>query len=248
VAAELLIYTTRTLNQFVIRELTSENHVLAIPESGVISYNDGAGDVTVNALEGVFFEKGKHYTRTVLEPCFIHYFRFSSDEPVFTDHHVKFQSTDRIKSTLGLLNKLSADISLHGDFSFKTNLFLDIVNQYKIENAIHTPKEKVHDEIIEKAMEYMKNNLHTKIILPVIAEKSTISYVHFIRRFKSATGITPFQYLANLRLERAQQLLTDSNLPIKDIAPLCGFENEYYFSNFFKKFKHISPSRFRNDI
>ena len=60
-STELLIYTTRRLKQFRVQQLTMENHILAIPETGTITFNDGSGDVTVNPYEAVFFEKGKHY-------------------------------------------------------------------------------------------------------------------------------------------------------------------------------------------
>jgi AraC-like DNA-binding protein len=47
-------------------------------------------------------------------------------------------------------------------------------------------------------------------------------------------------------MQKAKELLTGSSLQIKEIANACGFENEYYFSNFFKKHIKMSPSDFRN--
>lgn len=247
-SAELLIYTTRRLDEFVIRELTSENHVLAIPESGSISFNDGNGDIIVNPLEAVFFEKGKFYKRSAVTPFYIHYFRFSCSRPIFTEHHIKFKDTARIKSTLTMLNSLTENISIHNDFEFKSSLFLDIINQYRMENQSRILSTSVKDAAIEDAIDYLKKNLHIAINLTRLSNAAGISYVHFIRRFKAYTGVSPSQYLTGLRLNRAVGMLTDTALPIKEISALCGFENEYYFSNFFKKHHGISPSKYRKCI
>lgn len=59
--------------------------------------------------------------------------------------------------------------------------------------------------------------------------------------------MTPFEYTARLKIKRAEELLVNTNLAIKDISGVCGFENEYYFSNFFKKRKGVSPTKFRAD-
>ena len=247
-STELLIYTTRRLKQFRVQQLTMENHILAIPETGTITFNDGSGDVTVNPYEAVFFEKGKHYTRSSITPFYIHYFRFMSDEPVFSDHFVKFKNVDRIKSTLELLNRVNRDITFQSDFSFKKNLFTDIVNLYRLENKPFSNETENKDSLIEIATTYLNENYFKKINLPDISDSVGLSYVQFLRRFKASTGITPFQYLANLRVTHAKQLLTKTELSIKEIAPQCGFDNEFYFCNFFKKQPRMSPSSYRNYI
>ena len=55
------------------------------------------------------------------------------------------------------------------------------------------------------------------------------------RKVKEPVVMYPSEYMANLRMEKAKKLLVDSELLIREIAVTCGFENEYYFSNFFKK-------------
>ena len=72
-----------------------------------------------------------------------------------------------------------------------------------------------------------------------------MSYVQFSRRFKSAVGMTPQDYVTNLRLKKAKVLLGETDLSVGQIATSCGFGNEYYFSNFFKKHNNLSPSEFR---
>ena len=69
----------------------------------------------------------------------------------------------------------------------------------------------------------------------------------FLRRLKAFTGMTPTDYVTSLRLQQAKELLTGSPLPVKKIANVCGFENEYDFSNFFEKHTGRSPKAFRTE-
>ena len=57
--------------------------------------------------------------------------------------------------------------------------------------------------------------------------------------------MSPSDYVITLRIQKAQSMLAQTDLRIKDIALACGFENEYYFSNFFKKHTALSPTAFR---
>jgi iron complex transport system substrate-binding protein len=58
----------------------------------------------------------------------------------------------------------------------------------------------------------------------------------------------PSEYLAAIRMKKAESLLSDTALPVREVAAACGFENEYYFSNFFKRHKGHSPSAFRKTV
>lgn len=91
----------------------------------------------------------------------------------------------------------------------------------------------------------IKSNLHNKLNLAELAAKYYLSYVQFSRRFKIVTGATPQEYVNGLRLDKAKTLLTDTELPIKQVAQACGFGTEYYFSNFFRKYCRMSPTQYR---
>jgi transcriptional regulator GlxA family with amidase domain len=140
-----------------------------------------------------------------------------------------------------MLSKLESGI-IENDFELRSNLFADIVTQHAIENSL----QQVDDAVIESAMDFIKRNFHHGLDLRQIARHTELSYVQFLRRFKKHTGITPSDYIYSLRIQKAKSLLTDTDLLIKDISAACGFENEYYFSNFFKKHIKMSPSDFRN--
>jgi AraC-like DNA-binding protein len=66
--------------------------------------------------------------------------------------------------------------------------------------------------------------------------------------FKRSTGLAPHQYLGNIRLERAKQMLADGRAPIIEIAYEVGYANPSQFSAFFRKRTGLSPSEFRRSV
>ncbi len=79
-------------------------------------------------------------------------------------------------------------------------------------------------------------------------EMSRLSRSHFIRTFAKATQLSPFEYLIQLRLQRAMQLLRNSRLTISQIAFEVGFNDSNYFTRQFKKRKGASPLAYRKSF
>jgi transcriptional regulator GlxA family with amidase domain len=77
------------------------------------------------------------------------------------------------------------------------------------------------------------------------ARKLSVSYAHFRRLFEEFFQVPPGAFLLAARLEKAAALLTGTNLPIRRIAHECGFEDEFYFSRIFKKYRKYSPKNYR---
>ena len=101
------------------------------------------------------------------------------------------------------------------------------------------------DRAIANAIKVINRDYSKKINLNKLAEMSFLSYVQFARRFKHATGVTPQEYINDVRMKNARYLLSESRLSIKEIAVSCGYSNEYYFSKFFKEYNKITPSTYR---
>ena len=70
-------------------------------------------------------------------------------------------------------------------------------------------------------------------VLPVSAARPTTQFLSELKMAQASTA------------DEAKKMLTDTDLMVKEIAYACGFENEYYFSNFFKKHSALSPTAFR---
>lgn len=243
----LLVCKPVIREQFDQQSYVGSDDILAIVESGSFIFDDGSGTQTVGPLEAVNFKKDIHYSRHITERAALYLFRYRAESSIFPGGKIIFQDKARLRSTLELLHR-SDLCAFPDDFACKRALFADIVNQYRIENATQPENTVFADPLIQEAVAQIKGNLHTKLNIAELAQQNYLSYVQFSRRFKAATGTTPQIYIAGLRLNKAKTLLSDTDLPIHQVAQSCGFGNEYYFSNFFHKCCAISPSKYRKMI
>ena len=65
---------------------------------------------------------------------------------------------------------------------------------------------------------------------------------------KTATGKTLVELITDLRMELAQKLLAQKELPVKEIAGRCGYSDQFYFSRIFKKQTGLSPKEYRGEV
>ena len=101
-------------------------------------------------------------------------------------------------------------------------------------------------ELYSAAMKFILDNYSSHTVsVSDIAEHVEVSEVHLRRIFKSHTATSPMQYVNCLRIEKAKNLLTESNLAISDVARLSGFSDPYYFSREFKKSVGITPTGYK---
>ena len=80
-----------------------------------------------------------------------------------------------------------------------------------------------------------------------LAKHSNMCISGFTRKFRDLTGVSPIEYLLNLRIEKAEQLLLSSSMPIYMIANQCGFYDTNYFIKVFNRFRNMTPARFRRE-
>jgi len=243
-AVTLLVSKMIRRKAFHREDYIGEDDIFALVLSGGFQFDNGSGLQTVKALEGVNFRQGVRYRRHITEDACLYLFRFRCDEDILGNGKVVFQDKNRIESTLRLLQMADSLVG-QDDFSCKQLLFADIVNQYRLERAGQYLNTTQRDEVVMSAISQIHENLHLKLNFKKIANDRFLSYVQFSRRFQKTTGMTPREYVTELRLKKAKQLLTESNLKIQRIADLCGFSNAYYFSNFFHKHSQMSPAQFR---
>lgn len=242
---ELLVTAHVYREQFMIENFMGTADVFALVVSGVFIFESETGLHTVRSNQGALFRKGILYRRKVKEPVTMYLFRFHSDVPIFDTDYIVFSDTSRIASTISMLDKLESGI-FQDDESWCKHLFTDIVRQYLLEHNSMTLSAPNEDMPVQQAISYIQENLNRKLVLSEIGETSGLSYVQFLRRFQSFTGMSPSIYINTLRIHKAKVLLTDTSMMIKEISCRLGFDNEYYFSNFFKKHMGMSPSAFRN--
>lgn len=105
--------------------------------------------------------------------------------------------------------------------------------------------QRVVDDRVQSAMNYLIQNLHEKVTLNTAADFVGLSVSRFAHLFKNETGRTPQQFLEGQRLERAAQLLQRTTFSVKQIATAVGFDSPFYFSLRFKAGMKLSPKAFR---
>ncbi len=91
----------------------------------------------------------------------------------------------------------------------------------------------------------MRQYYQESISIDDICNLIYLSPSHFKRIFKGYTGRTPHQYLTEIRLEKARELLELNKNSIEDTAKLCGFVNAGHFAVSFKRNTGLSPSQYR---
>lgn len=109
-------------------------------------------------------------------------------------------------------------------------------------------REKEAVSIIEKAKSYIRDNYKKDISLDEVSREVDISPYYFSKLFKQETGGNFIEYLTEVRLRNARELLKDSGLSIKEICAESGYSDPNYFSRIFKKYEGVTPSEFRERL
>lgn len=99
--------------------------------------------------------------------------------------------------------------------------------------------------IVDYVKRLLKENTRNYNDFHIIAESIGYSYDRFRHLFREQTGISPSQYLMNLRIASAKQLLEDETIPLSRVGMLCGFQNTSNFVTMFHKKTRITPMQYR---
>ena len=100
---------------------------------------------------------------------------------------------------------------------------------------------------IDRAVAYINNNLDKSLRIAEIAAVANISKYYFCRQFKLSMGISPYQYLLQQRVKRAEILLQSNlELSIADISLSCGFASQSHLCRCFRKLTGFTPKAYRN--
>ncbi len=120
---------------------------------------------------------------------------------------------------------------------------------------IHSLSKQQHFEledhtvaIINKARIIFRTSIGQQSSMEQVAEELNVSYAWFRKAFKQYTGISPNQYLLQLKIEKAKLLLSDHSKSIKEIAFGLHFESAFYFSKLFKDKTGVTPGQYRKSL
>ncbi len=100
--------------------------------------------------------------------------------------------------------------------------------------------------IVNRLTDYLKRHLAEPLSVADLARVAGYSRCHFTRLFTRLAGVSPAEFLRQLRLDHALRLLQTERLPIKAIAARCGFADSSHFCKAFRQHCGMSPHAFRN--
>lgn len=96
-----------------------------------------------------------------------------------------------------------------------------------------------------RAKEIMQSRLASHLTIANIAAECRLTPSHFARAFRRSTGAAPHEYLSQLRIDEAKRLMLTTELPLVDIALICGFGDQSYFTRVFSRTVGASPGAWR---
>lgn len=132
---------------------------------------------------------------------------------------------------------------------------LDIIEEYyekskeEICNVLidEYSKVDVSSKELLKATNYIKENFNNRITLNDVAKYVNLSPYYLSKLFKKELGINFIDYITYFRMEKAKELLRDSDMPIINISIELGYNEPNYFSKVFKKSFGMTPSQYRSE-
>ena len=116
---------------------------------------------------------------------------------------------------------------------------------YSKERNIQLSRNQAHVDMISRSRLRIREALESSLTIQQVAEEMGISYSNFRKLFKEHTGISPATYQQDLRLQRAKELLSTTDMSVKEIAYRLNFESPDYFSAKFKAKTGRRPSELR---
>jgi AraC family transcriptional regulator len=188
-----------------------------------------------------------------LEPAFVARAAtaLSNEDSLGTMPHFRFR--DRLLAEIGLA--LGSELKSGGLLgrvyaeALANTLAVHLLKRY---SASERPVTDVVGELpkhrLRRATEFINDNLGRDIALAEIAASVEMSPYYFARLFKQSTGLAPHQYLLEQRVERAKVLLTETAIPLAEIAYQLGFASQSHFTSLFRRLTATTPKAYRKSL
>ncbi|MFC5470562.1 helix-turn-helix domain-containing protein [Cohnella suwonensis] len=188
------------------------------------------------------------FARTVMEPLSFHFFHFRVEAASLSQREIEGSLSGwldigdhaRVRSTYRFIGQpgLQPELLEH----FLNDLWLLATTKAPGNLAVLSD---TTDPLMEEAKKRIAKSAFGPISLRTIASSLALTPVQLTRRFRSAFGVAPLDFLTELRLEKACLLLSDTYETLEEIAGQCGYESGYYLSRLFRGRKGVSPSEYR---
>lgn len=122
------------------------------------------------------------------------------------------------------------------------------IHEDMMDRACQISEKTMNNRLDDKVLAYIHSNYHKKILLWRLANIMAINQSYLCKTFVKKYGITPVQYINDLRLQKAKELLTYTELNVTEISEKVGFQSIHYFSRYFTNRMRISPIEYKHRI
>jgi AraC family transcriptional regulator of arabinose operon len=193
------------------------------------------------------------YAANTNKPWTIYWMHFKGDTAGFIINLI-LKNSENYKPHLAFNEdriKLFEEIcfNLEKGYSEDTLRYVNMIFYHFLSSLIYENKfnhvDKAEDDVVSKTIAYMQQKVNITVKLEEIAASVNVSASHFSAIFKSKTGHSPIEYFNQLKIQKACQYLSFTNMAVKEIAVTLGIEDQYYFSRMFTKLMGISPTKYR---
>jgi len=222
------------------------------PHSIIMDYSDDIAVMTLwvdelllNRFLTVLKEKDKHFTEN---PDLVKSYEFKFSKFHYKNMHnierlmTQYFHSEDFNIASEFIRELTLQEILYYIMNEEFKTYLDIKDKTAVSPALKGELIKR----IEIAKDFICENFNNKISVKQLSIITGLSSSYFMYLFKEYTRITPYQYLINVRMDKAKDLLKNSNKPAKEIAEILGYPTFSSFAKAFKLYTGLTPSEYRS--
>lgn len=170
--------------------------------------------------------------------CLDRYFNFNYHQEQI--HNIRFKTAIISDEQLGVKLRSYCEQIIHSEAGLDRacilmNLLQEIACFCEIEDS-----QEQHNSRIRQVCEYIQQNCTQVFGLSDLANEARLSKYHFARLFKAEIGLTPYEYLIQLKIKYAKELMLKGYSPL-EVALELGFADQSHFINLFKKHTGVTP-------
>lgn len=258
---EFLSHTMLYRKKFRIEKSKFDRWYLILVESGCFEITILGRTFTVNDNEMCVIPANCYFERRIIEPIYHHeiHLTFNVPDEILKESRQYFAGKIAVTDQERLTSTIRHFSHLFDAKQEKKELFQHFINDIwyqiytdRLWHAHDTRRHllfgmKLEDKVVSSVLDYYEEHLDEKIVLGDLAQSLGITPVSLCRRFQKTIGCSPGMYLQKMRLQKGRCLLVDTKVSISKISEMCGFDNQFYFSNCFKREYGMAPSSYRRD-